>query len=88
MTLSDLVSDPTAAVHELYDFIGQEPPPSVLAWARNPSKVDLLQGTEMYPEGRWNSTHERIVEEECKPLIIKMGLQFRQLDIQYSESYY
>ena len=87
----ELVSNPRAIAEELYEFIGYKNiPSSVQDWLQKhgASKLDILEKALEYPPERWNGTMTAAVEYECKPLIIKMGLQFEQLDIQYSQSYY
>ena len=87
----ELVSNPRAIAEELYDFIGYRTiPDSVQTWLQKHggSKLDILEKSLEYPPERWNGTMTAAVEYECKPLIIKMGLQFQELDIQYSQSYY
>jgi len=90
MTFTDLVSDPRAAAAELYDFIGYDRiPESVTSWIKThgKEKIDLMADTADFAD-QWHANYTRVVEEECKPLIIKMGLQFRELDIKYTHSYY
>ena len=87
----ELVSNPKAIARELYDFIGYPTiPESVQTWLNKDGgkKYDLLEQAMEYPPERWNGILTAAVEYECKPLIIKMGLQFKQLDIKYSQSYY
>ena len=87
----ELISDALAIADELYSFLGYQagPPDQVRDWIRDHGheKLDLQAGSAVYPQ-RWNATHIAAVEEECKPLIIKMGLPFQQLDIKYTQSYY
>lgn len=87
----ELVSNPKAIARELYDFIGYETiPETVQTWLKHHggNKLDMLEPAMEYPADRWNGTMTAAVEYECKPLIIKMGLKFQELDIQYSQSYY
>lgn len=83
------MEDPLAIAEELYEFIGSEVPASVREWVSNEGGkvLDTRADSVVYPD-KWNSTYNQRVEEECKPLIIKMGLQFQELNITYTESYY
>lgn len=85
----EIVEDPLAIAEELYEFIGSEVPASVREWVSNEGGkvLDTRADSVVYPD-KWNSTYNQRVEEECKPLIIKMGLQFQELNITYTESYY
>ena len=88
---SDMVNDPSGTAEEIYDFLGRSVPATVSSYVNDYGliKRDILKGREMPDKGwSWNSTYTSLVEEECKPLIMKMGLQFRELDIKYEHSYY
>lgn len=86
-----MVSNPRAIARELYEFIGYETVPEpVEKWLRKRGgvKLNLLEPAMEYPPERWNGTLTAAVEYECKPLIIKMGLEFEELNITYTQSYY
>ena len=90
ITLDELAGDPVAAAEDLYKFIGYDSVPESVRWwlqEHGRKKLDLMEGQEEYTE-QWNKNLTRRVEEECRPLIMKMGLQFQELDIKYTHSYH